>query len=183
MKSDTRMIIILSVFALSLACPGSSRAADKVPPADTFLKEAAEEEHGEIVLGQLAMGRASDAEVKRYGEQMLVDHTVGYQELQQMASEKGIQLPSEPSKEKKEKEQELSQLTGREFDRAYMSYMVRDHLKDIEEFEEGAKILKDPAARIWALASLLTLKKHLEMAKTIASSLGVDPSKLSKLEK
>ena len=177
-----RQIIVVFALGLNLACPGPSKSSnDQFSTA--FVKEAAEEERGEIVLGQLATGRASHKQVRQYGQHMLDDHTIGYQELQQLGAQRDIPIPSEPSKEKKEKEQEFSQLKGEEFDRAYVSYMIRDHLKDIEEFAGAAKTVKDPTVRQWAQRSLPKLKEHLAMAKQIAPILGIDPTKLSKLEK
>ena len=61
-----------------------------------------------------------------------------------------------------------------EFDRAYIAYMLRDHTKDMKEFEEGARTLTDPEVKQWASSALPVLKEHLQKAQTIASSLGID---------
>ena len=43
--------------------------------------------------------------------------------------------------------------------------MVKDHEKDVAEFEEEAKDGSDADVKAWANKTLPTLKKHLEMAK------------------
>jgi putative membrane protein len=51
------------------------------------------------------------------------------------------------------------------FDKDYMAAMVKDHEKDVAEFEKEAKDGSDPDVKAWASKTLPTLKKHLELAK------------------
>jgi putative membrane protein len=44
--------------------------------------------------------------------------------------------------------------------------MVKDHEKDVKEFEKAAKDAKDPDVKTWATNTLPTLKHHLDMART-----------------
>ena len=49
-----------------------------------------------------------------------------------------------------------------------MKYMVRDHQKDVAEFERESKIAKDPAIKNFAQQTLLILKDYLKEAEKIA---------------
>jgi len=49
-----------------------------------------------------------------------------------------------------------------------MKYMVRDHQKDVAEFERESSIAKDPAIKNFAQQTLPTLKDHLKEAEKIA---------------
>jgi putative membrane protein len=62
----------------------------------------------------------------------------------------------------------LSKLSGDNFDREFAKAMVDDHKNDIREFEKEAKKKNDPAAE-FANQTLPTLRKHLEMAQSLAT--------------
>jgi hypothetical protein len=57
-----------------------------------------------------------------------------------------------------------------------MGYMLRDHRKDVKEFERHVKAVKDPQVQQWAEGTLPLLKQHLRQARQIASSIGLEPS-------
>ena len=66
---------------------------------------------------------------------MIPAHKRMRQEVQDMAGQEGVQLPSELSDDHKQKMKEFSQLTGHAFDREYMQYILWDHQRDVQEFE------------------------------------------------
>ena len=59
-----------------------------------FMKEAAEGGMAEVQLGQLASQRASSDSVKQFGKRMADDHQKAADELKQLASQKGVALPT-----------------------------------------------------------------------------------------
>jgi putative membrane protein len=65
----------------------------------------------------------------------------------------------------------MQQLSGAEFDQAYMDEMVKDHEKDIAAFEQQAQAGQDPELRAFAEEALPTLREHLELAKEIQSQI------------
>ena len=56
----------------------------------------------------------------------------------------------------------LAKLSGAEFDKAYIDMMVKDHKKDVAEFEKESKGAKDSDLKSWASTTLPTLQDHLE---------------------
>ena len=62
----------------------------------------------------------------------------------------------------------LEKLSGAQFDKAYMRDMVKDHQKDVAEFERESKMAKDPAVKSFAEQALPTLRDHLKEAQKIA---------------
>ena len=76
----------------------------------------------------------------------------------------------------------LSQLSGKDFDRAYMAFMVRDHMKLITDWEQRAPTLADHRIKHWVAGLLPVLKDHLEQAKAIAAAIGVVASDLTKID-
>ena len=58
----------------------------------------------------------------------------------------------------------LLKLSGEAFDCEYARDMVKDHEKDVAEFQAATK-LRDPEVKGFATQTLPTLQEHLEMAK------------------
>jgi putative membrane protein len=71
------------------------------------------------------------------------------------------------SDQKQEHFNTLSKKTGSDFDRAYISYMIRDHKNDIEEFTEQAQKGDDPDIKSWAANKVETWEQHLSMAESL----------------
>jgi len=63
----------------------------------------------------------------------------------------------------------LSKLSGADFDRQYMEMMVKDHVKDVKEFEEASTKAKDADVKAWAAKTLPTLREHLQLARDVNS--------------
>ena len=128
----------------------------------------------EVTLGQLAAQKASDPEVRKFGERMVQDHQKANMELAGLVSKKGATLP-EPSAKKEEKTVEhLSSLSGADFDRAYVKAMLSDHKKDVKEFQKQSEKAEDADLRTWVAKTLPTLQEHLTLvqgleAKVVAS--------------
>lgn len=130
-----------------------------------FVTKAAEGGMAEVSLGNLAASKGVSADVKAFGNRMATDHGKANDELKTLASGKGVVLPVEMDKESKETSDKLSGKSGKDFDKEYMEAMVKDHEKDVKEFEKASKDAKDPDVKAWAAKTLPTLQDHLKMAK------------------
>lgn len=122
----------------------------------------------EVQMGNLALQKASNANVKAFAQRMVTDHSKANEELQQLASTKGLALPTELAGEHKDAYDHLATMSGADFDKAYMTHMVEDHEKDVAEFDKASTSANDADVKGWAGKTLPTLKEHLEQAKTTA---------------
>jgi putative membrane protein len=166
---------LLAATAAFLPASGAQSAKhDAQHSPQSFLQRAAEGQQAEIALGQLASERAGDRQVKQFGVQMIRDHRKASAEVRQLASKEGVILPTQLTGKHKDKQEQFAQLSGSEFDRAYMEYMLRDHRKDVKDFERNVKAIKDPQVQQWAEGTLPLLKQHLQQAQQIASAIGMD---------
>lgn len=139
-----------------------------VSPSDKkFAEKAAEGGKAEVELGQLAVQKASDEKVKQFGQKMVDDHSKANQQLQQVAEQEHVTLPSTMDAEAKQEQQRLSKLSGAEFDKAYMRYQLKDHRKDVAEFQKEASAGKDSGIKNFAQNTLPTLQEHLKLAERI----------------
>jgi putative membrane protein len=92
--------------------------------------------------------------------------------LKQIVTKKGAILPADlPSKETSTMKS-LEKATGADFDREYVEHMVKDHRKDVKEFEEAAKSLSDPDLRAFAQKTLPTLQEHVRMVEQLEPAVG-----------
>ncbi len=132
-----------------------------------FVRQAAEGGLAEVELGKLATQKATSDDVKKFGQRMVDDHSKANDQLKDVASKKNITLPADLSAKDKATRSRLEKLSGAAFDRAYMADMVRDHTKDVAEFQREAKSGKDADVKGFASATLPTLESHLQEAKSV----------------
>jgi putative membrane protein len=130
-----------------------------------FATDAAEGGLMEVQLGELAQQQAESREVKDFGQRMVEDHGKANEQLMQIAQQKGIELPKEPSEEAQKIYEELQQKSGQEFDQAYMDEMVSDHEEDVETFQEYSGSGQDSDLTSFAEETLPVLQEHLELAQ------------------
>ena len=134
-----------------------------------FLIKAARGGMEEVELGQLAQQKGTSQQVRSFGEKMVTDHTKVNNELKQIASQKGATLPAQMTHHENSTLQHLQNVNGPDFDKTYAKDMVKDHKKDVKEFESAAKDLKDPDLRAFAQKNLAILQQHLGMAENLES--------------
>lgn len=155
--------------AASTSSSDNSMSHTAVTASDKkFVRDAAQGGMAEVELGKLATEKASSDEVKKFGQRMVDDHTKAGDELKQIASEKGIAVPQDLNAKDKMTKERLSKLSGSQFDKAYMSDMVKDHTQDVADFQKESSSGKDSDIKNFAAKTLPTLQDHLKQAKEIA---------------
>jgi putative membrane protein len=148
----------------------STTSTSKLSASDSkFVKEAAVGGMEEVQLGQLAAQKASDPDVKNFGQKMVDDHSKANDQLKQLAAQKGITVPSTLPASKQKDVDKLSKLSGAAFDKAYVKMMVDDHKKDVAEFKKTSTSAKDADVKSFASTTLPTLQDHLKMIEDIHS--------------
>jgi len=144
----------------------SSAMATPMDPADSdFIMKAAQGGIAEVDMGNMASSKATNADVKKFGDRMVTDHSKANDELKQLAATKGVTLPADVGEEHKKAMDGMSAKSGKDFDKSYIDDMVKDHEKDVAEFEKASKDAKDADLKAWAAKTLPTLKEHLKLAK------------------
>lgn len=155
-----------SMSSSSSSNSGSSSA--KLSAADKmFVKKAAQGGMAEVELGQLATQKAQSDDVKKFGQRMVDDHTKANDQLKQIASQEGVQVPTSLDAKDQALKDHLSKLSGEQFDRMYMQHMVQDHRQDIAEFQKEANSGKDQSVKDFASQTLPTLQSHLKEAQQV----------------
>ena len=138
----------------------------------SFLEKAAQGNLAEIETGQLAAQQATDPQVKQFGERMVQDHSQANDKLKTVAESVGVQLPTETNHADMKEMSKLKSMSGEQFDKSYANAMLKDHRKDVQEFEHVAKTAKNPEVRAYAEQTLPTLKEHLALAEQLPGNSG-----------
>ena len=156
--------IIVPMFAAGLILSFEVAAAqDKA--SQTFLTKAIEGNYAEVDMGKLAQKNGGSDAVKSFGKMLETDHGDANKKATQVAGSLKTSVPIGPTVQQKADLDKMSKMTGASFDRMFVEHMVKDHKKDISEYDKAAKA-KDAAGQ-YAGETLPTLKKHLETAQSI----------------
>jgi putative membrane protein len=138
------------------------KAADK-----TFVNDMIIANMGEVELGKLAVERSSNAEVKKFGQMMIDDHTKAGDKLKAVASAHNIPIPTDLDSKHRDLRDRLAKLNGSAFDHEYMEAMVDGH-KDVADKLESRIDTAKLAEYKAQLADRLAGKKVEERAEVIA---------------
>ena len=136
-----------------------------------FIEEAAQGGLFEVRAGQLAQQKAMADEVKQFGKRMVDDHTAVNGRLQQLAQQKGLNVPQQLDKKHQDRIDSLAKKTGGDFDKAYVDAMVDDHKGDVDAFDRMSKDAKDADLKAFAASTLPTLRDHLTSIQSIKDHL------------
>jgi putative membrane protein len=158
--------------ANSAGAASAAKAAAAAPSAALsssdrkFIEEAARGGLAEVELGRLAAQKGASAEVKKFGQRMVDDHSKANDKLQQIASSRGVAVPKEMDAASKREYDKLQKLSELQFDQEYMKSMVSDHQKDVKDFQKEQKAARDSDLKAFVTNTLPTLQEHLKLAQS-----------------
>jgi len=180
-----RSTFFLSVGAIaSAALLAAGNPAER--PAAKPLDDAAilgilgEANKGEIEMGKLAQQKAQDAQVKDFAQKMVDDHTKLLEDLQKVAQEQNVQLPTTPDAKHQKLMKKMQSLSGEKFDRQYMQAMVKDHKQAIKLLNRTEKSAKADAVKSAAQQAEPQIRDHLQMAQSVSKSEKASAGKTAK---
>jgi putative membrane protein len=148
-----------------------------------FAKQAAQSDLAEVKLGQLAEQKGTDSTVKDFGKRMVTDHSNAQDQLKTAAAKDNITLPTTLSAKDQATYDQLSKLSGTQFDKAYAQDMVKDHTMDISQFQHEANDGKDASIKSFASDTLPTLQEHLRLAKQMSQTVSASTTTTSRTKR
>jgi putative membrane protein len=154
-----------------------------------FIEKAGKGSKEEVALGELALQKSSNPDVKDFARQLINDHRQANAEFSQLAEKGGVsidfpewsrtgtseqidtsQFGSDVTSEHRYRE--LAGKSGSDFDKTFVKLMVDDHKKDIKEFQKEATDAADPAVRSFAANTVPKLQAHLDHAERLSDIVG-----------
>lgn len=132
----------------------------------TFIQEAVQGNLIEVQLSELAVQRAESEDVRKLAQMLRQDHHATLQRARAVAKSLKIEPPTAPSKEAQGYYDGLAQLSGSQFDAAFLSHMVVLHEAEIANYAQNASSDHDAVASFVADA-LPKLKAHLGATQAV----------------
>ncbi len=162
-----------SVFAQDSSANSTGGPDTAVLRDKAFLHEVAEGGVAELQLGQLAAQKASNDDVKKFGQTMVDDHATLSDLLKPIASELGVKVPGKMDKGDQAEYDKLKALSGPDFDKEFLLYIVAEHRKNLREYRDEILATSDVDLREAALSSAKVVVAHTREAMKLAKANGV----------
>lgn len=147
------------------------KMSGKKNPDSKFMMTLATGGMNEITLSQTAVSKSTNEEVKSYAQKMIDDHTMAGDELKALAASKNVTLPMEADAKHMAMKTKLEAMSGDKFDMEYLKAMVKDHEKTVALLQKESTGGKDAEAKAFAAKLLPTVQGHLDMARTMMTSM------------
>ena len=149
----------------------------------SFLKEAYAGNAAEVKLAEVAETKSDNAQVKQFASTLKQDHQQANEKLQPIAQAHGVTVSDTLDPKDQKAVDRLQKLSGSDFDKEYTKAMLKDHKKDIGEYEKAAAQIKEADVKQYAQDTLPTLQEHLKDGQQAAQAAGVDPATISSILK
>jgi putative membrane protein len=133
-----------------------------------FVENALKGGMAEVQLGQLALQKSSNDDVKQFAQRMIDDHTKLGDQMKPIAQQIGVKIPDAPSKKDQATLAKLRALNGDAFDKAYVKDMVKDHKADLDDFKMEAQNGSNPQVKDAASQGSQIISQHLQMIEQIS---------------
>jgi len=140
----------------------------QVTPDSAYIRDAASMNLLEVRLGTLAQQRSSNTAVKQFGQQMVSSHGSMGQQWSTLAAKNGLPTSATLNPIQQQSADQLSKLSGADFDRAYMSAMVADHDQDVRTLQRIGASAQSGEVRQLAATGLTATQEHLTRARAVA---------------
>jgi putative membrane protein len=134
-----------------------------------FIKAAHQYSLFEVKAGQLAQQKAQDQKTKDFAQTLVQDHQPALDQLKKLADSKNIQLSDQLSAPRQRMLDELSNLSGADFDKAFMNQQVRGHRRELALYKDASEKNTDAEVKQFAQQGIAGLEHHLQMAQQSGS--------------
>jgi putative membrane protein len=94
---------------------------------DDFVRDVALKNLAEVELSRMALGKATNLDIKSFAQRMIDDHGAAGRDLKSVLSGQPIEWPVQVDDKHGKIADELAKKQGAEFDRDYMKAMVEGH--------------------------------------------------------
>jgi putative membrane protein len=126
-----------------------------------FITDQIESDMAEIRIAQLAQQKATSAEIKQIAKTLEADHTASLNQIKDLASRKGVTVPTEEDNDGKDLYNNLNEKTGANFDREWTEKVMDKHDKAIKKFQDKTEDNNaDADLKAWAAGVLPKLRTH-----------------------
>ena len=157
-------LLAANAFGQSTASGTAATASAMVKGPDRkFAMMVAQTDIAEIQVGNMALQKSSSDQVKKIAQQLVDDHTKTSDAMKQIASTKGMTLPTETDPKHKALAAKLGGESGDPFDKDFLAANSTDHHKVVAAFQKEANSGADPDIKGFATQFLPAIQAHTQM--------------------
>jgi putative membrane protein len=178
-----RMMWGASLALVAVSAASMAARADDAPKQLTdqdFVTKASAAGLAEVNFGKLAEEQSSNADVKKFAQHMVADHSKANTELIKVADKDKITPAEKMGAKDQQTFTKLVGLKGAEFDREYIASQLAAHKEAVALFKSESNHGKNEDLKEFATKTLPTLEHHLEMVEKLS---GNDKDKKENKEK
>ena len=169
MNRTIRLTCCAVLGVASLAVAASAKAA--TDDDKKFLNTASQSDQNEIALSKLAEVKATNPAVKAFATKMVAEHTKMSATMKPFADARGLTPAMGPDADHQKELDKLNGLSGKDFDKEYISDMVSDHAKALSAFTTEAKDTKDAKLQMAVVKGKTAVAAHKNMAYDLKKKL------------
>lgn len=136
-----------------------------------FVEEVVASNYAEIKMAEIANQRSRNSEVKQIAQMLQSDHSGSLKELKTLAQAKAISVPVEENDEAKQKMENFSAESGKDFDEKWCKEMIDKHEDNIDRFEKRLESSEDADLKSWISKTLPSLRSHHDKLKACQEKL------------
>jgi putative membrane protein len=156
---------------------------DDTTKTNMLLRQIHAANQDEIDMGKLAQEKAQSAEVKKFANQMVTDHSSADQKLTDLAKRSNLDLNAAPmdpivialQSAAEDKKRMMRGISGAQFDAAYVAPQVDNHSVVLKLVEEAQKTASGDTRKLLD-ETRPVVESHLDHAKTLMRGLTFSPS-------
>jgi len=106
---------------------GTGGAGANLGSDDDFVRDVAAKNMAEVELSRLALGKATDPNIRAFAQMMIDQHGAAGDKLKSVVSGQSIEWPAQLDDKQRKSAEALKKTQGGNFDHAYMEAMVEGH--------------------------------------------------------
>lgn len=134
-----------------------------------FVNEAAQFGEANIMLGQLALQRSQNQSVRQFAQAEVAEQQNNKKQLTQIAPRLRVTLPTAPGPKYQAIMQRFQQLSGTQFDNAYLDEGVNAHLEAASLFQREAAFGRNPSLIALVNQGLPIINRHFTTASQLTN--------------
>ncbi|MGC4896890.1 DUF4142 domain-containing protein [Micromonospora sp. DT31] len=169
-----RLGLLAALVVVGLAPAAAAQAAAQPSTQDTqYLQAVHQVNLFEITSGNLAQQKGKNQQVKDLGKMFVTDHTQLDQTVQSTAQQLNVQLPADPTADQQKVLDKLNNLSGAEFDKAWVTAQLAGHVQAIQATQTEISQGSEQSVVQIAQDALPVLQAHYDALVALAQTLGV----------
>ncbi|MGV9765718.1 DUF4142 domain-containing protein [Micromonospora tulbaghiae] len=169
-----RLGLLAALVVVGLAPAAAAQAAAQPSTQDTqYLQALHQVNLFEITAGNLAQQKGQNQQVKDLGKMFVTDHTQLDQTVQSTAQQLNVQLPADPTADQQKVLDKLNNLSGTEFDKAWVTAQLAGHVQAIQATQTEISQGSEQSVVQIAQDALPVLQAHYDALVALAQTLGV----------